>query len=184
MVYTGQQRFLLQAAANYSGLGYRVGFCKGKSYLGEYQTSAGNPWVQDVSYPTNFDGISIIPDGIVCVDIDVPDFGVVWDGALPPTWKERSPRGWHLFYRIHNDMRYSASPKIGWREHVDLLVKDRRKKKTRPSRYEVEGDSEAVWGEHVLTSPTQGYSRIYPDHIPAIMDLPEAPIWLLDALEK
>jgi hypothetical protein len=103
---------------------------------------------------------------------------------LPPTWKERSPRGWHLFYRIHDDMRHSASPKIGWREHVDLLVKDRRKKKTRPSRYEVEGDSEAVWGEHVLTSPTQGYSRIYPDHIPAIMNLPEAPIWLLDALEK
>lgn len=181
---TGQQRFLLQAAANYSNLGYKVGFTNGKSFVGEYQPPILDMFGgRQTEHPTNFNGISIIPDGIVCVDIDVPDFGVIWDGALPPTWKERSPRGWHLFYRIHDDMKHSASPKIGWRDHVDLLVKDRRKKK-RPSRYADESDSNAVWGEHVLSSPTQGYTLVYPDKVPALNDLPAAPIWILDALER
>src|SRR5271157_2167785 len=124
--YTGQQRFLLSTAAGYSNLGYRVGFCKGKAYLGEYQPPSMSMWGPvAVEQPTGFDGISIIPDGIVCVDIDINDFGVVYEG-LPPSLKERTPRGWHVFYRLPiAEMVHGRTftPKIKWREHVDLLCK-------------------------------------------------------------
>lgn len=81
--YTGQQRFLLREAEKYIQLGYIAGFCKGKEFLGSYV---------DQFIPEEFDGISLIPEGMVCVDIDVTDFGVVGED-LPPTLKEKTPRG-------------------------------------------------------------------------------------------
>lgn len=189
-VYTGQQQFLLRAANQYHSLGYKVGFCKGKAYLGQYEPPDMS-WfgAYQKETPEGFDGISLIPEGMVCVDIDINDFSVIWE-PLPPTLKERTPRGWHLFYRIHDDMRFSAQPKIKWRPHVDLLVKPGVnpqviKKRSRYHDPDNDDDSkDSPWGEHVLISPTTGYSRIWPDQIPTYDSLPVAPRWLLDVLEK
>lgn len=188
--YTGQQRFLLQAATIYSNLGYRVGFARGKEYLGEYQAPSMTMWgpVQ-TEHPEGFDGISLIPDGIVCVDIDINDFGMIYEG-LPPSVKERTPRGWHVYYRLPiAEMVHGRTftPKIKWREHVDLLCKPMgivTKKSSRASRYGGMKEDGSPWGEHVLCSPTTGYQRLWPDEMPPKDKLVEAPVWLQDALEK
>lgn len=186
--YTGQQRFLLRDAEKYTNLGYQVGFCKGKEFLGPYaqdevvQTYFGPVAIKSQNVPNDFDGISLIPQGMVCVDIDVNDFSMIHEG-LPPTLKERTPRGWHLFYRIHDDRK--ASAKIKWREHVDLLVRDNRPApKKKPTRYGGIKDDGSPWGEHVLISPTVGYQRIWPEDVPHFNQLPDAPLWLLDVLER
>ena len=191
MAYTGQQQFLLRAAQQYSELGYKVALCKGKEIIGNYQPDeVVAAWFGNVAKipsknnPTDFDGISVIPDGIVCVDIDVPDFGVIWE-PLPPTFKERTPRGWHLFYKVSDLTRDRAVPKIKWREHVDLLAI--RGKSTPPvKKVSAYGKKNGAppWGGHVLISPTSGYQRIWPDDAPATNKLTDAPQWLVDALEK
>lgn len=184
--YTGHQRFLLRDAQKYTDLGYTVGFCKGKEFLGPYQqdevvqTIFGPVATKSQQLPEDFDGISLIPQGMVCVDIDINDFSMIHEG-LPPTLKEKTPRGWHLFYAIHDDRK--ASAKLKWREHVDLLVKDNRPVKKKPSRYGIKDDG-SPWGEHVLISPTVGYKRIWPDEVPHFNKLPDAPLWLLDVLER
>src|SRR5574338_361020 len=138
--YTGQQRFLLRDAQKYSALGYKVGLAKGKVLLREYIPDTAS-WYGGSMPADNgdadFDGISIIPDGIVCVDIDIPDFGVVYE-ELPVTFKERTPRGWHLWYGLPSDVVVTQGDdefslavqstlpwksKIAWRKHVDLLTK-------------------------------------------------------------
>lgn len=199
--YTGQQRFLLQAAQKYSELGYYVGLAKGKSFLQAYEPDTPvMGWfgivtkVQSQNNPDNFDGISLIPKGIVCVDIDIPDFGVVYE-ALPPTLKERTPRGWHLWYKVPKITHINGQelpepgdlllePKIKWRPHVDLLTKGVPSLPKKPSRYRSTTGGPDHWGEHILVSPTTGYTRIWPDEMPALKDLTDAPVWLLDALLK
>lgn len=190
--YTGQQRFLLQAAQRHSELGYKVGLAKGKSFLQEYEPDTvvmswfGPIKTQSENNPEDFDGISLIPLGIVCVDIDVPDFGVVYE-ALPPTLKERTPRGWHLWYGLPiPEMIHGREfqPKIKWRPHVDLLTKGKPAPLPKKSRYKNTTGGPDHWGEHILTAPTVGYQRIWPDEMPNVKDLTEAPQWLLDALEK
>lgn len=188
--YTGQQRFLVRDAEKYVSLGYKVGFAKGKVLSSQYVPPAisvgwmGMTWQQAIETPEGFDGISLIPDGLVCVDIDINDFGVIWD-PLPITLKERTPRGWHLFYRL--PIPNKCQSKIKWKEHVDLLctpgagLTPAAKKK---SRYGGMKDDGSLWGEHVLISGTTGYKRIWPDEVPAYKDLPEAPLWLIDTLEK
>lgn len=190
MPYTGQQRFLLQAAKLYHNLGYKVAYCKGKEFLQRYELpepvmTAWGPLhvTSDPESPDDFDGISLIPDGIVCVDIDIPDLGVIWDHQLPPTLKERTPRGWHLFYGVHDDKVHTSVPKIKWRPHVDLLVKDKQPNR-KASPYGNKTNPKSPWGEHVLISPTSGYQRIWPDEVPKRDNLPDAPTWLLDALRK
>lgn len=191
--YTGQQKFLLRDAQQYLDLGYRVGLCKGKSFVREYKESSdffGNRYSQ---IEADFDGISIIPHEIVCVDIDIPDFGVVWE-ELPPTWKERSPRGWHLWYRLPLVIGEPWLPQIKWRPHVDLLVKAGRKaaevkfRSVYGKRVQEESEEDepigTQWGEHVLCSGTTGYTRVWPDKIPPRDQLPLAPQWLQDALLK
>jgi len=191
--YTGQQQFLLRAAQKYTDLGYKVGLAKGKTFLQEYESDTPViGWFGIVSNtpgqnPDDFDGISLIPHGIVCVDIDVPDFGVVYE-ELPPTLKERTPRGWHLWYRLPivddrtGRIYMEWYPKIKWRPNVDLLTKGPPPKKK--SRYVNTTGGPDHWGEHILVSPTTGYKRIWPDDIPEQKLLTEAPLWLVDALEK
>jgi hypothetical protein len=197
VAYTGQQRFLLRDAQKYADLGYRVGLCKAKTFVAEYQPDeVVSGWFGAVKtqkdQPTDFDGISIIPDELVCVDIDIPDFGVVYE-ELPVTWKERSPRGWHLWYRLPMTIAATAlwEPKIKWRPHVDLLTKGKPKPSKKATRYgkAVVIDGAIVgtvdhWGEHVLCSGTTGYQLVWPDAVPARDKLPEAPQWLQDALLK
>ena len=190
--YTGLQRFLIRDADNYINLGYKVGYAKGKEYLGEgkkvtktVMTMFG-PYVSntDVELPEGFDGISLIPENMVCIDIDINDLGVVWEG-MPPTLKERTPRGWHLFYRLPNP--HKGQCKIKWREHVDLLCVPGAgvpPKKKRSSAYGGMKEDGSPWGEHILISGTPGYKRIWPDEIPPFDKLPEAPLWLIDAVEK
>src|SRR5574337_155332 len=191
MAYTGQQQFLLRAAQQYSELGYKVGLCKGKELASDYQPDEiFSGWfgmvtkIPNANNPTDFNAISIIPDGVVCVDLDVPDFGLIWE-PLPPTLKERTPRGWHLFYRLEDLARDRAIPKIKWREHVDLLAlrgKSRGPAKRKSSYGKKDDDTAPPWGGHVLIGPTTGYNRIWPDDFPHIDKLTMAPQWLVDAL--
>jgi hypothetical protein len=81
MPFTGQQSSLFQAAQRYIDLGYTVGLTKGKSlvmddFVPNVKSAFGR---HQANTPSDFDGISIIPDRIVCVDIDVPDFSMFWD---------------------------------------------------------------------------------------------------------
>jgi hypothetical protein len=197
--YTGQQRFLIRDAQKYSDLGYKVGLAKGKVLLREYQPDTPTGWFGGMIPADNgddFDGISIIPDGIVCVDIDIPDFGVVYE-ELPVTFKERTPRGWHLWYNLPNDIDTidngidkiatitirSWKSKIAWRKHVDLLTKN--PPGNLKSRYRnTTGNGPDVWGGHILCSGTTGYKLMWPEQVPARKDLVMAPQWLQDALEK
>jgi len=158
---------LIHEANRYTQLGYRVGLSKGKSLVAKY--------VVGMASTTPFDGISILlSSGLVCVDFDTHhsmDLG--WGYHLPPTLKEKSPRGYHLFYQLPaagpDEIRES---KIKWKEHVDLLTEGKR------VRY---GRSQA--DAHVLCSPTPGYSRIYPESLPPINQVTMAPSWLVDAIQ-
>lgn len=198
--YTGQQRFLLRDAQKYSDLGYKVGLAKGKTFLRLYKPDEGiGGWFGMVTkVPADngddFDGISLVPEGIVCVDIDIPDFGVVWE-ELPPTFKERTPRGWHLWYLLPSTIMLDEStvslplwsPKIKWRKHVDLLtmgIPSVSNKVAFKSRYKSTTGGPDHWGEHVLCSGTTGYQRVWPDEVPERDKLTLAPQWLQDALQK
>jgi len=201
VAYTGQQRFLLRDADKYLELGYRVGLAKDKKFLKEYKnTTTMTFWGPMQTTPevnVDFNGISIIPDEIVCVDIDIPDFSVVYE-ELPPTFKEKTPRGWHLWYRLPQVIGAPWSPQIKWRPHVDLLTTEKIVTLSlgspfkRRSRYDTGDDDDGQdepaivshWGEHVLSSGTTGYQRMWPDETPAKADLPMAPQWLQDALLK
>jgi hypothetical protein len=181
MPFTGQQSSLFQAAQRYIDLGYTVGLTKGKSlvmddFVPNVKSAFGR---HQANTPSDFDGISIIPDRIVCVDIDVPDFSMFWD-PLPPTWKEKTPRGFHLFYSLQGS---DYSSKIKWLPHVDLLVKSN-VGKSRPGYSKRPDGSEIIWGEHVICSPTPGYTCIYPDQIPENKDLTPAPTWLIEAIKS
>lgn len=203
MAYTGLQRTLVTKATEYTKIGYKVGYSKGKSFLAEYKPPpmvAGWYGIMvpqgEPETPDGFDGISIIPEGIVCVDLDINDFGVIWMGALPVTWKERTPRGWHLFYNIHPDIRDKVTPKIKWQPHVDLLVRPGKSvidahrgtiKKRRAAYSNPTPEDNGEWSEHVLVSPTPGYTRVWPTPEQECLwktGLADAPVWLNDALAK
>ncbi len=170
---------LAGTAHRYVALGYSVGFAKAKTLVSEFRG--------DVPHG-KFDGISIILDDLVCVDFDTHlsmDLG--WGCDLPPTWKEKTPRGFHLFYLLENnspnpcdifgEIKLQGSPKreskIKWKPNVDLLVKGRK-----PVRY-----GGAIAQAHALCYPTPGYSLIHPDIPPPKDELTPAPSWLLDAVK-
>lgn len=183
-MYTGLQSTLLVEAARLCSLGYKVGFAHNKKFISEYEREETvqaifGPYNTIVrGAPTNgeeWDGISIIPEGVVCVDFDTPDFDVGWGRPLPPTLKERTPRGYHLYYSLPTgDFIYE--PKIKFTKNVDLLVKGRIKK-----RYG--GRKEETWGNHVVCHPTPGYKRIWPDTVPHVDDLPRAPDWIIELIQ-
>jgi hypothetical protein len=178
MSYSGKQVSLLAYAAKLNNLDYTIGLAKGKDLFGMYHPS------QIVE--GDWDGISIILDGIACVDFDMLDMDLGWH-FLPPTWKERSPRGWHLFYRVPSGEGMSKmSPKIKWRPDVDLLIKGEVGPKA-PRAYG--GKSNHKTGKpffgHVVISPTDGYKHIWPDSgVPEKYKLTDAPDWLCEALRK
>lgn len=191
--YTGQQRFLLQAADRYTDLGYKIGYAKGKEFLGPYVPPPviggwfGYTHKGEVEAPDDFNAISLITDGVVCVDLDEPDFGLIWE-PLPPTWKERTPRGWHLFYYLEPEIKDKSYPKINWRPHVDLLTLQGKatplpKKKFTPYGEEKIEDA-PVWGGHVLISRSDGYTLVWPDTVPPLSQLTPAPDWLVYQLTK
>lgn len=172
-MYTGFQRQLMQEVRQYASLGYTVGLARGKD-LTRYRPapeSIGMDW----------DGISIIMDGVVCVDFDTPFITLGEEYPLPPTLKEKSNRGLHLFYRVPTG--FVGEAKIHWKENIDLLVAGKKK-----VIYNASGISksdilvERVWGQHVLVSPSKGYTRVYPDVTPAKDKLTLAPTWLMDAI--
>lgn len=194
MAYTGLQRTLISKAGEYHKLGYKIGYARGKVFLSEYKPAPttmgwwGAVQTGDVEAPEDFDGISVIPEGFVCVDLDINDFGVIWMGSLPPTWKEKTPRGWHLFYSVPIAEMVHAreyTTKIKWQPHVDLLIKSPPSKNKKRSVYGGMKEDGSPWGEHVLISPTPGYERRWPEDACPIKDkLTMAPQWLVDALEK
>lgn len=181
MSYTGHQRLLLVAAEQYSNKGYDVGLAKGKKFIEEFLPHSNNRMTTSESL--SFDGISVIPNGIVCVDLDEPDFGLI-DDPLLPTWKERTPRGWHLFYLLPYDRVFSkeASAKIQWRKHVDLLIKTDSDEQKTVAYGRKPNKKDEPWSRHVIISPTDGYRLVWPEKIPEKIRLPYAPNWLVDAI--
>jgi hypothetical protein len=157
---------LNSAAQQYINLGYQIGLCQKKSLKHQW-------WDYGIE-PASWDSISIVLDGLVCVDLDrFTSLDKKYN--LPVTLKERSPRGLHFFYKLPRHFR--ATSKVGWKKHIDLLTKDSvttlyGKKPTE------------LWQGHVLCSPSRGYSRLSPKITPQKGNLPMAPEWVLDALNR
>ncbi len=150
---------LIEAAHHYTNLGYQVGMTYGKELiLDRFSRFIDEDW----------DGIAIILNKLVCVDMD-RFISLGSQCILPPTLKERSPRGLHYFYRMPSSYRRRMS-KVGWIEGVDLLTKDRD-----TTRYNATNN----FNGHVLCSPSKGYSRLSPKTTPAMSALPMAPDWLV-----
>lgn len=175
---TSKDRLLCEAI-RYKGLGYSIALTKGKSVVTEFielDYLAGNE---------DFDGISFLLEGIACVDFDdILSFDVGWRRELPPTLKERSPRGYHLFYLIPWRLGNSKmSSKIKWLPHVDLLTNVGDTTKVMYNKGQGKEHSQD-WGGHVLVSPSNGYRRIWPDEIPKRDLLTPAPEWLREELRK
>lgn len=167
--YRGQQVSLHAQALRYIDLGYLVGMAKGKEYLGPLDGD-------EKHLPAECDGISFIPDGMVCIDYDCDFKDLGWRRDVPPTLKEKTPRGWHLFYRLPSKPREHWKPVIEWQENVDLLVNDGRE---RPYK-----SKSLHWARHILVSPSTGYRRIYPDQIPEKDKLTMAPDWLIQEVSS
>lgn len=168
------QNILSQAADEYIQKGYRVALCRKKTLL--IQISSGC----EASGFNNWDGISIVLErDMVCVDFDTPEFGFetitgdVWEYPMPPSLKEETNRGWHVFYRL--PYAYKYRPRIHWKPSVDLLVFD--------DEQNVLYGKEKFFG-HVLCSPTKYYIREYPKNLPAKSELAMAPDWLIQAVSK
>lgn len=158
-------QLLTKAAARYIQLGYTVGASLDKVLIEE----RFSPYIS----PKSWNSISIILDGLVCVDLDrFTSLGEKF--VLPPTFKERSPRGLHFLYRL--PVYFKGTSKIGWKKHIDLLTRTR----AHTVKY---GSSDKEFQGHVLCSPSKGYTRLSPNVIPRKMDLPMAPDWLLDNLQ-
>lgn len=183
MAYTGQQKLLQARAQQYTSLGYKVGLTLGKGLIGEYTDPSTSLWsglkAFGVSEPNkDFDGISLMLDGLVCVDFDKPDLNIGWY-YLPPTLKERTPHGYHLFYLIPSDNICKLNTKIKWQPYVDLLTKEESTAKRRNYK-----NDPLPWSAHALCSPTHGYTRVYPEEIPQKIKLAMAPDWLMEVLSK
>lgn len=185
MSYTGFQTTLLVHAAKYAGMGYQVGYTLGKNLAGKYvkqesvMTIFGPVMTNSkVEPPNEWDGISLLLDDLVCVDFDQDFVDIGWGRPLPPTFKEKSPRGYHLFYRFPPNSILILEPKIKWQPHVDLLVVGA------PKKAQKYGKKNTLWEGHVLCSPTPGYRRVYPDEIPPKNQLTVSPDWLIEELSK
>ncbi len=182
MAYTGMQRSLIQEAERYVKLGYKIGFANGKALVGTFEKNANQTF-------TSWNAISIILDGIVCVDFDTTLFNLGVEHPLPPTMKEKSPRGMHLFYRMPANMGV-WEPKIKWKPDIDLLVNgpannDVWGSRKQSVRYGATVSAPASnWGGHVLVSPSPGYTRMYPTVTPSRDKLTMAPDWIIDELQR
>lgn len=155
---------LIAEAKKFTALGYMVGLSSAKSLVGRYHSGT--------VFDGSWDGISLILEGLVCVDFDDKlSFDCGYGNDLPATFKESSPRGYHLFYRIDGN-HIKRESKIKWKPHVDLLTHGKR---VRYGRAQAEA--------HVLVYPSPGYQRIYPDNPPPKDQLTKAPSWLEEAIK-
>lgn len=173
------RRFLLYCAENYAKLGYSVGISRKKVLIEEFQSTTDLNWLRSRNlFVSDWDGISVILDGIVCVDFDTADIGYFVRRAeepLPSTWTERTPRGWHYFYRLPPTIPGIYSCQVGYRANMDLLVKGK-------SRRRAYGESSTVWWGHALVSPTNQYVRT--SDMMSKEQLPMAPPWITAALSR
>lgn len=179
MINRAQKRFLLYCAEVYTKLGYSIGLANKKKLLEVFELREGINGQRarsslDAGLLRQWDGISLILDDVVCVDIDVEDVDKVITEELPKTWTEKTARGWHYFYRMPKG-RFAC--RISFRPHLDLLVKDKR------IAHRAYGESEdELWYGHALISPTDNYSRVHPSEMMAKALLPMAPSWVVSAL--
>ena len=150
--------------------------------------AAKNPKAFINRFP-GWNGISIrLTGGLCCVDLDSQDaLRELQDFYLPPTLKERSRRGLHLFYSLPASVP-GAHSKIKWRKSVDLLCEEQTREwntatlyaGTRTvSRKSTLPKSDAVYcgrpfQGHVLCSPTPGYSRVWPETRMSREQVPQA----------
>jgi hypothetical protein len=173
-MYFGYQKHLMDTVLQYQALGYSMALSKGKNIT----THMPMP----VSLGLDWDGVSIIMDKLVCVDFDTIDLDI--GEILPPTWKEKTRRGYHLFYRVPTG--FVGQPKIGWKPNVDLLFYGTTSKFANCSLALGYGGTrdtpQRPWGKHVLVAPTNGYSMLYPEKPFALAELPMAPSWLLKTI--
>lgn len=161
---------LMIEANKLTNLGYEVGLASGKSLVDTFHAG------MQAQFLGNIDAISVILNDLVCVDFDTHmHMDVGWGNDLPYTWKEKSPRGCHLFYRLPYDSLSRRETKVKWKPDVDLLTRG----KTMRSRYGVSQTASA----HVLVAPSPGYRKIYPDATPHHDELPMAPDWLVEAIK-
>lgn len=156
---------LVLEARRFTSLGYQVGLTAGKTLVCQYATS--------LVMPTNITGISILLKNIVCVDFDTDFFDLGYERDLPTTLKEKTPRGWHLFYDLPTTVK--GSSQINFKPNVDLLVEGAKKTKYR-------GDD--TFAAHALCYPTPGYQRVYPDAMPHRDQLTTAPKWIQEEIKK
>ncbi len=161
--YRGKQRHLARFVDELRRKGYDVSYAKGKALVTDH----------------DWDGIGVRLTGLVCVDFDCMFYDIGHE--LPPTWKERSPNGLHLFYRLRDDVAGKAKCKIKWKPGVDLLVPTASAGQKYGTREE-DGGMSNVWGGHVIVAPTPGYVCVNPSEAPMRDQLPFAPAWLEKAL--
>lgn len=157
---------LIQEAEKYTSLSYKVGLASGKLLVDLYKSGT-------TKVSSSWDGISLILDGIVCVDFDTDFYDLGYGYDLPPTLKEKTPRGYHLFYSLKDP--FIIESKINWRPKVDLLVRSKKTVKYGAKKVD-------LLTEHVLVAPTPNYVRVYPDITPPRKQLTEAPDWLMEAI--
>lgn len=109
---------------------------------------------------------------LLVVDIDTRE--CVSAELLPPTWKHRTPRGWHLFYRLPVSAKDGVTT-IKALPYIDLFC--------------AKGHAYASHqSPHILIPPSEGYREVYhpgpgKGPIPANA-LPYAPQWLVEQMDK
>ena len=161
---------LVVAAQHYKRLGYSVGLTNGKTLVDHYSRHQSLPMDE-------WNGISLVLNKIVCVDFDtLLHMDVGWDRELPISLREKSPNGIHLFYRLPEDGEWQT--RIKWKRDIDLLVQD-----SEGGAKPYHDGTTMTPDRHVLVSPTPGYRRLFPNHIPELADVTMAPDWLLKEIE-
>lgn len=185
MTNRGNQRFLLYCAGLYHKMGYTVGLSRGKVLIEQFEPHDDLAWQRSRDlHVSDWDGISIILDGVVCVDFDTHDHNIrtilASNEELPDTWTEQTQRGWHYFYRLpHENAGQAYSCQVGYRSNLDLLVKNKARQRAYGG-----GNTQGPWWGHALISPTVNYVRTYPAEMMAKEQLPLAPRWITSALSR
>ena len=174
--YTGKQQFLLNHGVQMRKLGWRVGLARSNKTLLCELIGARNLYIGK-----DWDSLSIIMDEqLVVVDIDALTYEIPYGYDLPPTLKERSRRGTHLFYQLPKG-DYACRIKR-W-TNVDLLVREEKDEASEYIVYNEKEDGEKTirhpWVSHVLCSPSTNYSLVWPDALPHRNEITQAPEWLI-----
>lgn len=169
MITSRQRTSLIKQAIAIQDLGWIIGCVKKKTLLSTgawYNNYGRDEW----------DGISVCIDtNLVVVDIDYKDGeeDLFQRGYyLPPTLKERSPKGVHLYYNLPKLSSTNKKSIIKWRPKVDLL--------TSCGTYAKYKDRTP----HVVCSPTPGYELVWPNNWPHRNSpvVATAPDWVVDAV--